>query len=139
VTSRQGRSLLSSKFQSYRLLLALEGMLSRWSRLHLQSLAPINPRWARVVSYNPFSCCVIHKEGLCPSNRDFNRLMIIMMINKFCTNFIMDHFRSQGEMKYSNLQFIDYFIPKIIKNVLSACFHTYINVGKELLLFVMKR
>jgi hypothetical protein len=27
----------------------LEGTLSRWSRLHLQSLAPTNPHWARVV------------------------------------------------------------------------------------------
>jgi hypothetical protein len=33
------------------LLRALEGTLSRWSRLHLQSLAPSNPNWARVVGY----------------------------------------------------------------------------------------
>jgi hypothetical protein len=26
-----------------------EGKLSRWSRMHLQSLAPTNPHWARVV------------------------------------------------------------------------------------------
>ncbi|RVE49906.1 hypothetical protein evm_005499 [Chilo suppressalis] len=31
------------------LLRASEGKLSRWSRLHLQSLAPTNPHWARVV------------------------------------------------------------------------------------------
>ncbi|RVE43762.1 hypothetical protein evm_011611 [Chilo suppressalis] len=31
------------------LLHASEGTLSRWSRLHLQSLAPTNPHWARVV------------------------------------------------------------------------------------------
>ncbi|RVE44141.1 hypothetical protein evm_011220 [Chilo suppressalis] len=40
------------------LLRALEGTLSRWSRLHLQSLAPTNPHWARVLiakkkCYNP--------------------------------------------------------------------------------------
>jgi hypothetical protein len=26
-----------------------------------------NPQWARVVSYSPFSLCVIHKVGLRPS------------------------------------------------------------------------
>jgi hypothetical protein len=26
-----------------------------------------NPHWARVDGYGPFSLCVIHKEGLCPS------------------------------------------------------------------------
>jgi hypothetical protein len=30
---------------------ASEGTLSRWSRLHLQSLAPTNPHWARVVAW----------------------------------------------------------------------------------------
>jgi hypothetical protein len=34
---------------------ASEGTLSRWSRLHLQSLAPTNPHLARVVGYGPFS------------------------------------------------------------------------------------
>jgi hypothetical protein len=58
------------------LLRASERTLSRWSRLHLQSLAPTNPHWARVVGYGPFSLCVIHKEGLCPSSGDINRLMM---------------------------------------------------------------
>jgi hypothetical protein len=57
-----------------------EGTLSRWIRLHLQSLAPINPDWASVVGYGPFSLCVIHKESLCPSSRDINRLMMMMMM-----------------------------------------------------------
>jgi hypothetical protein len=61
------------------LLRASEGTLSRWSRLHSQSLAPTNPHWACVVSYGPFSLCVIHKEGLCPSSGDINRLMMMMM------------------------------------------------------------
>jgi hypothetical protein len=56
------------------LLPSLKATWSRWSRLHLQSLAP-NPHWACVVGYNPFSLCVIHKEGVCPSSRD-NGLMI---------------------------------------------------------------
>jgi hypothetical protein len=56
-------------------LCALEGTLSRWSRLHLQTLASINPHWARVVGFGPFSLCVIHKEDLCPSSGDINRLI----------------------------------------------------------------
>jgi hypothetical protein len=60
-------------------LRASEGTLSRWSRLHLQSLAPTNPHWARVVGYGPFSLWVIHKEGLCPSSGDINRLMMILL------------------------------------------------------------
>jgi hypothetical protein len=27
-----------------------------------------------MVGYGPFSLCVIHKEGLCPSSEDINRL-----------------------------------------------------------------
>jgi hypothetical protein len=34
---------------------ASEGTSSRWFRLHLQSLAPTNPHWARVVGYGQFS------------------------------------------------------------------------------------
>jgi hypothetical protein len=55
---------------------ASKGTLSRWSRLHLKSLAPTNPHWARVVGYGPFSLYVIHKEGLCFSSVDNNRLMM---------------------------------------------------------------
>jgi hypothetical protein len=32
--------------------------------------------WARVVGYDPF--CVIHKEGLCHSSEDTNRLVMMM-------------------------------------------------------------
>jgi hypothetical protein len=51
-------------------------MVSRWSRLHLHSLAPTNPHWARVVGYGLFSLYVIHKESLFPSSGDINRLMM---------------------------------------------------------------
>jgi hypothetical protein len=54
------------------LFCASEGTLSRWSR---QQLAATNQHWARVVGYGPFSLCV-HKEGLCPSSGDINRLMM---------------------------------------------------------------
>jgi hypothetical protein len=64
------------KIYDLELLRASEGTLSRWPRLHLQSIAPTNPRWARVVGYRPFSLCVIHKEGLCSSSGDINRLMM---------------------------------------------------------------
>jgi hypothetical protein len=65
------------------LLRASEGTLSPnglTSRLHLQSLAPTNPHWARVVDYGSFSLWVILKEGLCPSSGDINRLMMMMMM-----------------------------------------------------------
>jgi hypothetical protein len=58
-------------------LRASEGTSIDWSRLHLQSLAPTNPHWARVEGYGPFSLWVIHKEGLYPSSGDSNRLMSI--------------------------------------------------------------
>jgi hypothetical protein len=63
------------------LLRASEGTLSRWSRLHLQSLAPTNPHSARVVGYGPFSLRLTHMEGLCPSSEDMNRLMMVMMMH----------------------------------------------------------
>jgi hypothetical protein len=51
-------------------------------QLHLQSLAPTNPHWDRVVVYGPFSLCAIGKEGLCPSYEDIDRLMMIMIYFK---------------------------------------------------------
>jgi hypothetical protein len=61
-------------------LRAAKGTLSRWSRLHLKSLAPTNPHWACVVVYGSFSLCVIHKEGLCPSSEVIKRLMMMMYL-----------------------------------------------------------
>jgi hypothetical protein len=46
-----------------------------------------NPHWARVVRYGPFSLCIIHKEGLCPSSGDINRLMMMTKINKVGVTF----------------------------------------------------
>jgi hypothetical protein len=60
-------------------LRASEGILSRWSRLYLP-FTPTNPHWTRVVGYGPFSLWVIHKEGLCPSSEDINRLMMMTHI-----------------------------------------------------------
>jgi two-component SAPR family response regulator len=37
------------KIYYLKLLRASEGTISCWSQLHLQSLAPTNPHWARVV------------------------------------------------------------------------------------------
>jgi hypothetical protein len=67
------------------LLRALEGTLSRCSRLYLQSLAPTYAHWTRVVGYGLFSLCVIHKEGLCPSNEGINMLMMVVNIKIFWT------------------------------------------------------
>jgi hypothetical protein len=35
-------------------------------------------RKAYVLAYGPFSLWVMHKEGLCPSSGDINRLMMMM-------------------------------------------------------------
>jgi hypothetical protein len=43
---------------------AISNKLSRWSRFHVQSVAPTKLHWARVLDYGPFSLCVIRKEGL---------------------------------------------------------------------------
>jgi hypothetical protein len=80
--SNIGRSSdLWPKMYYLELLRASEGTLSRGSRLYLQSLAPTNPHWARVVTYGPFSSGVIHKEGLCHSSGDIDRLMIITYLS----------------------------------------------------------
>jgi hypothetical protein len=42
---------------------------------------PTNPHWVRMVGYGPFFLCLIHKEGLCPSSGDINRLMMMMTRN----------------------------------------------------------
>jgi hypothetical protein len=65
-------------------LCALEGTLRRWSRLHLQSLAPTNTHWACMVSYGQFCLCETHKEGLCHSSGDINKLMMIISPINFC-------------------------------------------------------
>jgi hypothetical protein len=64
-----------------KLLRASEGTLSRWFRLHLESIAPTNTHWARVVGYGLFSLCVIYTEGLCPSSGDINWLMMMMYVS----------------------------------------------------------
>jgi hypothetical protein len=82
VRSRKWRNFGQSldgwpKIYYLELFRASEGTLSCRSRLHLQSLAPTN-HWAGVVGYGPFSLRVIHKEGLCRSSGDINRLMMMM-------------------------------------------------------------
>jgi hypothetical protein len=42
--------------------------------LHLQSLAPTNPHWARVVGYGPLSFSYLY--GLCPSSWDITLIML---------------------------------------------------------------
>jgi hypothetical protein len=48
---------------------------------HIKPLVPtafaVNPHWARVVVYGPFSLGVIHKKGLCPNSGNINSLMIL--------------------------------------------------------------
>jgi hypothetical protein len=73
------------------LLRASKCTFSRWFRLHLQSLAPANPHWAHVVSYGPFSLCVIHKECLWPSSGSINRLMMMMIKSTICLLSLIIH------------------------------------------------
>jgi hypothetical protein len=42
-----------------------------------------HPHWSRVVGYGPFSLCVIHKEGLCPSSGGINGLMIMIPLTHY--------------------------------------------------------
>jgi hypothetical protein len=42
---------------------------------------------ARVVGYGPFSLWVLHKEGLCPSSGDINRLMMSDEVTSNSFNF----------------------------------------------------
>jgi hypothetical protein len=55
------------------------------------ALVPTNPHWARVAGYGPFSLFAIYKEGLCPSSRDINGLMMIEFNQKEIRGpFLMD-------------------------------------------------
>jgi hypothetical protein len=38
------------------------------------------------VGYGPFSLWVIHKESLCPSSGDINRLMMMMKYSRLLTS-----------------------------------------------------
>jgi hypothetical protein len=72
-----GQSVEFNQFRcSVQLLCASEGTLSHWSRLHLQSLAPTNPHWARVVGYGSFSLWIVYKECLCPRSGDIHMLIM---------------------------------------------------------------
>jgi hypothetical protein len=51
--------------------------VSGWVTKNLLSQVP--PCFGRV--YGPFSLCVIHKESLCPSSGDINRLMMMICVN----------------------------------------------------------
>jgi hypothetical protein len=42
----------------------------------MEEKARTNPHWGRVVGYGPFSLCVIHKKGMCPSSGNINSLMM---------------------------------------------------------------
>jgi hypothetical protein len=75
-----GNAFSKVTFKDLKMLRASEGTLSRWSRLYLQSLAPINQHWACAVGYGPFCLWVIHKEGLCPNSGGINRFMTMMKI-----------------------------------------------------------
>jgi hypothetical protein len=49
--------------------------------MYVCTCSPTNPNWARVVGCGPFSLWLIHKEGLCSSSEDINRLKMMMYIH----------------------------------------------------------
>jgi hypothetical protein len=56
---------------------SLDVSVPEWIRYRKFSIFPISIyHWALVVGYSPFSLCVIHKEGLCPSSGDISMLMM---------------------------------------------------------------
>jgi hypothetical protein len=59
----------------------------------LLSLARTNPHWARMVGYESFFLCVIHKEHLYSSSGDINRLM--MIITSHDKYFILSNYKRQ--------------------------------------------
>jgi hypothetical protein len=74
------------------------------THIHIRSLAPTNSHGARVVGYGPFSLCVIHKEGLCPSSGDISRLMMMTIkIDRlpFKFRFMLKHPTAWSELKVS--------------------------------------
>jgi hypothetical protein len=92
------------KFYYLDLLRASEGTLSLLSRLYLRLLAPTNPQWARAVGYGLFSLYVIHKEGLCPSSGEINRL-IMMKVSIFLIIFcisLYSRFKNRPNMTFDD-------------------------------------
>jgi hypothetical protein len=65
------------------LLRALEGTLSRWCRLHLQSLTPTNPHWAGVVGYGPFSLCYPERRPVPQQWGHYKLMMMIQILHKY--------------------------------------------------------
>jgi hypothetical protein len=65
VKQRSQMSFIYGRLKIYysKLLRVSEDTLSRWSRIHLQSLAPTNPNWSREVGYGTFFLFVIYNEG----------------------------------------------------------------------------
>jgi hypothetical protein len=64
-----GHRMGDQKFYYLDFLRTSNGILNRWSRLLLQSLAPIT------AALGP-------REGLCPNSGDSNRLMVMMIDTK---------------------------------------------------------
>jgi hypothetical protein len=100
---------------------------------------PTNPPWALVVGYGPFPLCVIHKEGLCPSSGDINRLMMVigMFTDQLCDGVSQVLGLSDGRHP-KRLQPLQHLCGAVLdlfriscnnqfKIVYSACLHTHNN------------
>jgi hypothetical protein len=49
---------------------------------HVKPLVPAAFAVVMSVGYGPFFLCVMYKKGLCPSSRDINKLMMMMIKTK---------------------------------------------------------
>jgi hypothetical protein len=86
-------------------------------RRHVKPLAPAvfaivstpKPNWARVVGYGPCFLCVIHKEGMCPSSRDINRLMMMTSFIEMRYKILLCKCRYENpRLKHSSNRLITY-------------------------------
>jgi hypothetical protein len=61
----------------------------------MQSLAPTNPRGARMVGGG-----LIHKEGLCPSSGDINSLMIApVVVENYVEGVLNNNYNLSNQLK----------------------------------------
>jgi hypothetical protein len=62
-----------------------------------------------VAGYDPFSLCVIHKEGLWSSSGDINRLMMMMMMmNKNVNSYKVVEFVLEDEEQWYSIDNDEY-------------------------------